>query len=184
MARVKVASSPRTLNEMSENGLLAWDFENGKSLSFDAAKQLPDNVSWVSLSDVLRKGICRGFFEKVRDTYAGSKGSADVAYEKAEGAIQFLEAGEWTKTDREAGPKLSDFFEAVNRHRKLAGKPELSPDQLKAKYTGSDEAVAERERHRANEKIQAILADIALEKAQRRRDEKHAAAESAADADI
>lgn len=181
MARVKVASATNTLREMAESGIAGWDFENGKSLTFEVRKLFPN---WDNLSLVARTGACRGFFEKVRDTYAGSKGSADVAYEKAETAIQYLEAGEWTKTDREAGPKLSDFFEAVNRHRKLAGKPELSTDELKAKYTGSDEAVAERERHRANEKIQAILADIALEKAQRRRDEKHAAAESAADADI
>lgn len=180
MARTKVASATHTLKEMAESGITGWDFENGKSLTFEVRKLFPN---WDNLSLVARTGACRGFFEKVRDTYAGSKGSADVAYEKAAGAIEFLEAGEWTKTDREAGPRLSDLFEAINRHRELAGKARLSNDELKAKYAGEDN-VAERERVRANEKIQAILADIALEKAQKRRDEKHAAAESAADADI
>lgn len=183
MARAKVADATGSLNEMSESGIVGWDFYNDKSLSFDVKKLLPGGT-WEAISVVAKKAITRGIFEKVRDTYAGSKGNPDVAYEKAAGAIEFLEAGEWTKQDREPGVRLSDFFEAVNRMRESGGKTRLSTDELKAKYTGSDDAVAAREAARANAKIQAYMADIALEKAQKRAAEKRAAAESASDIDI
>lgn len=182
MARAKVADATGSLNEMSESGIVGWEFYNDKKLSFDVKQLVP--TDWDKLSPVARKALSRGIFEKVRDTYAGSKGNPDVAYEKAAGAIEFLEAGEWTKQDREPGVRLSDFFEAVNRHREAGGKVRLSTDELKQKYTGSDDAVAAREAARANAKIQAYMADIALEKAQKRAEEKRAAAESASDIDI
>lgn len=181
MARAKVASATHSLKDAAESGIVGWDFENGKSLSFDVGALFP---GWGDLKLVARTGACRGFFEKVRDTYAGSKGNPDIAYEKASAALEYLNANEWTATDRETGPRLSDLYEAFNRHRERAGKARLSDAELKAKYEGSDDAVAAREAAKANGKVQAFLAEIASEKAAKRAAEKRAAADASGDIDI
>jgi hypothetical protein len=167
MARQKVASAADKLDAMVEAGAIGWDFENGKNLSFN----LLDLVgTYHELPKVAQFGLARGIFETVRDTYAGSGGNADVAYDRAEGRLEILNSGEWVSGAGGGGPKLSDLFEAIRRAKTAAGQEVPTDDQLKEKFTG-DNGKTNREAARANPLIAAELAKIAEEKAIAKRQE-------------
>jgi len=161
----KVASASEKLEEMVESGTLGWNFENGKKLSFS----LPELYgNYESMPKIAKFAMARGIFETVRDTYAGSAGNADTAYERASGRLQLLESGEWTSGAGGGGPKLSDLFEAVRRAKTKAGQEVPSDEALRAKFTG-DNGPANREAARLNPLIAAELAHIAEEKAAAKR---------------
>jgi hypothetical protein len=174
MARAKVASATDKLDAMVESGQLGWDFENGKSLSFDLVKLFN---GYGQMPKVAQFGLARGIFETVRDTYAGSGGNADVAYDRAEGRLEILNSGEWASGAGGGGPKLSDLFEAIRRAKVAAGQEVPTDDQLKEKFTG-DNGKVNREAARANPLIAAELAKIAEEKARAKREEAEKAGQA------
>jgi hypothetical protein len=174
MARQKVATAADKLDAMVESGILGWEFENGKHLSFNLVNLYE---KFAEMPKVAQFGLARGIFETVRDTYAGSGGNADVAYDRAEGRLEILNSGEWVSGAGGGGPKLSDLFEAVRRAKVKAGQEVPTDDQLKAKFTG-DNGKVNREAARANPLIAAELALIAEEKARAKREEAEKAGQA------
>jgi hypothetical protein len=182
MARAKVASATDKLDAMVENGVIGWDFENGKKLSFDL-KELYEKYD--EMPKVAKFGLARGIFETVRDTYAGSGGNADVAYDRADSRLEILKNHEWASGAGGGGPKLSDLFEAIRRAKIAAGQEVPSDDQLKEKFTG-DNGKTNRDAARLNPLIAAELAKIGEEKLRAKREEaeKAGAANTSASASL
>lgn len=92
---------------------VTFDFENGKSATFDLSKVSPDILTRLAL---------HGASQKIGDSYAGAGDSADpaaYAEQAANETIAQLLAGDWRVTVS-GGPRTSDLATAISR---LNGQP-------------------------------------------------------------
>ena len=80
--RVKVC----TVDQDEEAGTLAFSFTNGKELIADT-KQFAEAI--------IRRAAIHGVEQKIRDSFAGVKGDADLAFENASKVYANLLAGTW-----------------------------------------------------------------------------------------
>lgn len=136
-----------------EAGTVGFDFENGKTASFDLGAVSPE---------ILRRLALHGASQKIGDSYAGAGESADpAAYAEAAvtETIAQLVAGDWRVTGT-GGPRVSDLAAALSR---MNGETIEAVTEKLAKATEEQKKAL-----RKHPQVAAILAAIKAENAAKR----------------
>ena len=136
-----------------QTGDIDFIFRDGNAIKVHLS-QFPQNIVHIA--------SLRGVMESVRDTYAGSKGDVAVAREKAQGRIDQLMSGDWSKGREGTGEGQGALWvEAVANLKGWS-----LQDARKKLFDESKLDDAARKAIRASKAVQAEVAKIRLARAQ------------------
>ena len=158
MARKSIAGKTRVEVEGKPVGV-QFDFENGEQV-----KVLFDDLP----ASILPQLTAHGLMQKIGDSYSGSKGDIRVALENAKSVVEALMKGEWNvRGEGDGGMLVIALIEYFQDSK--------DEDEVREAFKGMDDD--KRKALRKHPKIKAIMARLALERAD-------AAAEDAEDLEI
>lgn len=167
--RLKVAECDYDL----ETGVIQFMFKN-------AAKDVIEvNINQFP-SKIVQQAALRGIMESCRDTYAGTKGDVEAAKALCQARVDQLLSGEWRKAGEGAGAEGQGalWVEAVAKMRNWS-----VPEARQKLFDESKVTDEMRKQIRLSPKVQAIVAEIRLAKAQEALAKSQAAAGGAPDGD-
>ncbi len=109
-----------------------------------------------------------GYSEKIGNAYAGAKGDADIAYEKAMDMVESLMGGTWVAEGEGAGPRDTMLLEAVKRAKEAKGQ-EFNEAAVRERLADKAQRTALAKIPEVEVELKAIAAERAVERAKKAR---------------